>query len=308
MSDAPHPLTRRRINEPLSLGIRSIDALLTCGKGQRLGIFAGSGIGKSTLLGMIARFTKADLSVIALIGERGKEVREFIERDLGEGINKSIVVVATSDQPHLIRIKGAFIATTIAEYFREKGLDVLLMMDSITRIARAQREVGLAMGEPPTYRGFVPSVFNMIPKLLERAGTSDKGSITGLYTVLVESDDMLEPIADLIRATVDGHIVLTRQMAEKNLYPPVDILQSISRSMIDVVSEEHYLKARKFRQVLATYKENELLLNINAYVKGSNPEIDYAVSKKPEIDDFLRQGIFEKADYNDSKERLFNLF
>lgn len=308
-STPPPPLQRRRIHQPMSLGIRSIDGLLTCGKGQRMGIFSGSGVGKSTLMGMIARNASADVNVIALIGERGREVRDFIEKDLGKkGLERSVVVAATSDQPPLVRIKGASVATTIAEFFRDQGMDVILMMDSVTRFAMAQREVGLAIGEPPTTRGYTPSVFAMLPQLLERAGTSEKGCITGLYTVLVEGDDMNEPIADAIRAILDGHIVLSRDLASRNHYPPVDILNSVSRLMIDVVNGDHYKAAGKLRDVLATYRENEDLINIGAYVPKSNPRIDFALSMIDRVNQFLKQGIEETSAYEDIVRALNNLF
>jgi len=276
----PNPLTRKRINEYLEVGVKAIDGILTCGKGQRIGIMAGSGVGKSTLLGMIARNTKADINVIALIGERGREVRDFIERDLGEeGLKRSVVVVATSDQPALIRVKGAMVATAVAEYFRDQGKDVMLMMDSVTRFAMAQREIGLAIGEPPTTRGYTPSVFAILPKLLERSGTSEKGTITALYTVLVEGDDMNEPVTDAVRGILDGHIVLSRQLASQNHYPAIDILSSVSRVMIEIVDKEHREAASSLRNILATYKEAEDLVNIGAYVAGSNPRIDYALNK-----------------------------
>ncbi|MFH1537389.1 MAG: flagellar protein export ATPase FliI [bacterium] len=308
-ADAPKPLKRRRITEYLPLGIRAVDALLTCGRGQRMGIFSGSGVGKSSMLGMIARFTKADVNVIGLIGERGREVREFIERDLGEeGLSRSVVVVATSDQPSLMRIKGAFTATAIAEFFRDRGNDVILMIDSITRFAYAQREMGLARGEPPTTRGYTPSLFGVLPKLLERSGTSDKGSITGLYNVLVEADDMNEPVADAIRAILDGHVVLSRDLASRNIYPPVDVLQSVSRVMIDVVEKEQLENARRLEETLAVYRDAEDLINIGAYVKNSNPKIDYAVSKIDGINNFIRQGLFDKVEYGDSVQTLKALF
>lgn len=268
-NEPPNPLTRPPITEPLEVGVRSIDSLLTIGKGQRIGIFAGSGVGKSTLLGMIARNTKADINVIALIGERGREVREFIDRDLGpEGLSRSIVIAATSDQPALMRIKGAYTATTIAEYFRDKGLDVMLMMDSVTRIAMAQREVGLAVGEPPATRGYTPSVFSMLPKLLERTGTNDKGTITAIYTVLVDGDDFNEPIADTVRGILDGHIVLDRSLANKGQYPAVNILKSISRLMNNLTDEKHQEAAERFRELLHSYEKSEDLINIGAYKKG----------------------------------------
>ena len=304
----PEALSRKRITSSLSTGIRSIDALLTCGEGQRTGIFAGSGVGKSVLLGMIARNTEADVNVIALIGERGREVREFIERDLGpEGLARSVVVVVTSDQAAILRIKGAMIATTIAEFFRDQGLRVMLMMDSVTRIAMAQREIGLAVGEPPTSKGYTPSVFALLPKLLERAGTSDVGSITGLYTVLVESDDMNEPVADAVRSILDGHIVLSRKMASLNHYPAIDVLESVSRVMKDVIPESHILAAQHVLETLATYREAEDLINIGAYVKGSNPLVDRAIFKMQGINGFLKQRIEEKTSYTDTIKILEKL-
>ena len=305
----PDPLKRERITDPLPLGIRSLDGLLTCGKGQRMGIFAGSGVGKSTLLGMIARNTSADVNVIALIGERGREVREFIEESLGEeGLAKSVVVVATSDQPALVRSKGAFVATTIAEYFRDLGNDVMLMMDSVTRFAMAQREVGLAAGEPPATRGYTPSVFARLPKLMERAGTSSKGTITGLYTVLVEGDDMTEPIADAVRGILDGHIVLSRNLAAQNHYPAIDVLESVSRVMNDVISDQHQKAANNLRQTLATYEESKDLVNIGAYEEGSDPDLDYALSKLDQIYDFLQQGTKEKSSYQETVQQLTQIF
>lgn len=304
----PNPLTRKRINTPLAMGIRAIDSLITCGRGQRVGIFAGSGVGKSTLLGMIARNTDADINVIGLIGERGREVRDFLERDLGpEGIARSVVVVATSDQPALVRIKGAMVATAVAEYFRDQGKDVMLMMDSVTRFAIAQREVGLAVGEPPTTRGYTPSVFALLPRLLERSGTSDVGSITGLYTVLVEGDDMNEPIADAVRGILDGHIVLSRELAHQNHYPAIDILSSVSRLMVELVDEGHSRAAGELRSILATYRDNQDLINIGAYAKGSNPGIDKAINMIQRINDFLKQRIDEKVSYADTIARLIEM-
>jgi len=305
-----NPLQRRRIKEPLDLGIRAINGLLTCGKGQRVGILAGSGVGKSVLLGMVARNTNADVNVIALIGERGREVREFLEKDLGEeGLKRSVTVVATSDQPPLIRIRGALTATTFAEYFRDQGKQVVLMMDSVTRFAIAQREVGLAIGEPPTTKGYTPSVFATLPKLLERTGThSEDGSITGLYTVLVEGDDFNEPIADAVRSILDGHIVLSRALAAKNHYPSIDVLNSISRVMIDIVSPEHREYANRLRSTLAEYRKAEDLINIGAYVKGSNQAIDYAIRMIDRINGYLRQDIHEKAELRESISQLEKLF
>lgn len=305
----PDVLKRPRISKPLPLGIKAIDSVLTIGKGQRFGIFSGSGIGKSTLMGMIARFTKAEVNVIALIGERGREVRDFIERDLQEeGLARSVVVVATSDAPPLIRLRGAFVATAIAEYFRDKGYDVMFMMDSITRFARAQREVGLSIGEPPTTRGFTPSVFAILPKLLERTGTSEKGTITGLYTILVDADDMNEPIADNVRAILDGHIVLSRNLAERNHYPAIDVLQSVSRVMIDIVPPEQEQAARRLKEIVAIIRDAQDLLDIGAYVRGSNPRIDYALLMIDRVNTFLKQGIFEKVDYETSVQQLIELF
>lgn len=305
MASAPRALERRRITEPISTGVRAIDAAMTCGKGQRIGVMAGSGVGKSKLMGMIARNTNADVSVIALIGERGREVLDFIEVDLADsGLERSVVVVATSDEPALVRIKGAYLATAIAESFRNEGSDVILMMDSITRFAMAQREVGLAVGEPPTSKGYPPSVFSILPKLLERAGSDQRGSITGVYTVLVEADDMNDPIADAVRSMLDGHVVLSRDLASRGHYPAVDILQSISRVMLDVTTEKHQQAARKMRRVLATYRDAADLVNIGAYVKGSNAEIDEALRLMPRINEFLQQGLFESSDLEGLPERL----
>jgi len=305
----PSALKRQRIKESLAFGVRAIDGLLTCGRGQRIGIFAGSGVGKSTLLGMIARNTEADVNVIGLIGERGREVRDFIEKDLGpEGLSRSVVVVATSDQNALIRLKGAMVATTIAEHFRDKGKDVMLMMDSVTRVAWAQREIGLAVGEPPTTRGYTPSVFALLPKLLERSGTAASGSITGLYTVLVEGDDMNEPVADSVRSTLDGHIVLSRDLAHRNHYPAIDILASVSRLMPDIVPEDQLEATGRLRDLLATYKSAEDLINIGAYADGSNPKIDYAKAHIEEANSFLKQGIDEIAPFGETISRLKDLF
>jgi flagellum-specific ATP synthase len=304
----PHALGRRRVTEPLGVGVRAIDALLTVGKGQRVGIFAGSGVGKSTVLGMMARNTEADVNVIALVGERGKEVRDFLERDLGEaGLKRSVVVVATSDQPALVRIKAAFVATRIAEYFRDQGLDVMLMMDSVTRFAMAQREVGLAIGEPTTTRGYTPSVFALLPKLLERTGTSPHGTITALYTVLVDGDDMNEPIADAVRAILDGHIVLSRKLAAANHYPAIDVLASVSRVMPDVVPASHAAAASTVRDILATYRDAEDLVNIGAYVAGSNPRVDHALARIDQVRLFLRQGIAERSTFEEAQRALMTL-
>lgn len=305
----PDPLKRKIIDQVLPLGVKAVDGLNTIGKGQRIGVFAGSGVGKSTLLGMFARNTKADINVIALIGERGREVREFIERDLGpEGMARSVVVVATSDKPALIRKKAAQTATAIAEYFRDQGKDVLIMMDSLTRFSMAQREIGLASGEPPVSRGYPPSVYAEMPKLLERAGNAEKGSITGLYTVLVDGDDFNEPITDTARGILDGHIVLSRKLGHKNHYPAIDILASISRCMSSIVSDEHKAVAGKLRNVLATYTEAEDLINIGAYKKGSNKEIDYSVEKIEQVNNFLCQGVYEKFSFEEEEELLAGIF
>ncbi|MFI5359748.1 MAG: flagellar protein export ATPase FliI [Halanaerobiales bacterium] len=307
-AEPPDPLSRRRITQPLALGIRSIDGLLTCGRGQRIGIFAGSGVGKSTLMGMAARNTEADINVIGLVGERGREVRDFIERDLGEeALKRSVVVVATSDKPALVRVKAALVTTAIAEYFREKGYDVLLMMDSITRVAMALREVGLATGEPPTTRGYPPSVFAELPKLLERTGTSDRGSITALYTVLVEGDDFNEPVSDTVRGILDGHIMLSRELASRNHYPAIDVLASVSRVMPEVTDLTHQEAAGEIKKLLSEYRQAEDLINIGAYQPGSNPVVDRAISKIDLINDFLRQGINEKAEYEDTVNRLIEI-
>jgi flagellum-specific ATP synthase len=309
VAEPPDPLKRKIIDSVLPLGVKAVDGLITVGKGQRIGIFAGSGVGKSTLLGMFARNTKADINVIALIGERGREVREFIERDLGEeGMRRSIVVVATSDKPALIRNKAAKTATAIAEYFRDQGKDVLLMMDSLTRFSMAQREIGLASGEPPVSRGYPPSVYAEMPKLLERAGNSEVGSITGLYTVLVDGDDFNEPITDTARGILDGHIMLSRKLGHKNHYPAIDILQSISRVMSSVAKKEHKTNASKLKSVLATYSEAEDLINIGAYKSGSNKNIDYAIEKIEEVNAFLRQDVDEKFDFDEVVSLLENIF
>jgi len=305
----PHVLKRRRITEPLATGIRAIDGPLTIGKGQRIGIFSGSGVGKSTLLGMSARNTSADVNVIALIGERGREVREFIERDLGEeGLKQSVVVVATSDQAPIMRIRGAYIATAIAEYFRDKGNDVLFMMDSITRFAYAQREIGLAVGEPPATKGYTPSVFAILPKLLERSGMSEKGSITGIYAVLVEADDVNEPISDAVRGVLDGHIVLSRKLAQKNQYPAVDVLASISRLTPYIVSKEHMEAINKVKEVLSYYYDAEDLIQIGAYVSGSDAHIDWALEKIESVNNYLKQGIEEGFSFEESRNMLMDIF
>jgi len=304
----PRPLERQRIRDPLPTGIRALDALLTLGRGQRIGIFAGSGVGKSTLLGMMARYTEAEVNVIALIGERGREVREFLEKDLGEeGLRRSVVVAVTSDEMPLVRVKGALVATTIAEYFRDQGHHVLLMMDSLTRVAMAQREIGLAIGEPPTTKGYTPSTFALMPQLVERAGNAASGSITGIYTVLVEADDLNDPIADTARSTLDGHVVLSRKLASAGHYPAVDPLQSVSRSMTDVVSKPHLESARKVLEILATYQEAEDLINIGAYAKGSNPKIDYALAHIGAVRAFLQQGVEEQSTFEESVRQLVAL-
>jgi flagellum-specific ATP synthase len=300
-----NPLKRPRVTIPLGIGVRAIDGLLTVGQGQRVGIFAGSGVGKSTLLGMVARNTSADVNVIALIGERGREVLEFVEKDLGpEGLARSVVIVATSDQPALIRIKGALIATTIAEYFRDRGLNVMLMMDSVTRYAMAMREVGLAIGEPPATRGYTPSVFASLPKLLERAGTGPAGSITAFYTVLVDGDDMNEPIADAVRGILDGHIVLHRNLANKGHFPAIDVLSSVSRVMNGIVSEEQQEAAEQLKRLLSVYRESEDLINIGAYQRGSNAEIDKAIQFHDLIKSFTQQKTNEKVSLQEAQERL----
>lgn len=307
-SKSINPLNRKPIDEPLSLGIRAADGLITIGKGQRMGIFAGSGVGKSTTLAMMAKNTSADINVIALIGERGREVREFVEHTLGvDGMKRSVVVVATSEQPSLVKIKAAFVACAIAEYFRDKGKDVLFMLDSVTRIALAQREVGLAVGEPPATRGYTPSVFALMPKFLERAGSNENGTITGLYTVLVEGDDFNEPISDTARSILDGHIMLSRSIAHKNHYPAIDVLQSISRVMNNVVSNEHKEAAGKIRALLAAYAKNEDLINIGAYQKGSDALTDKAIALMDRIDAYLIQATDEKTSYEVSVNELIKL-
>ncbi|AKA70274.1 flagellar protein export ATPase FliI [Clostridium scatologenes] len=308
-TEPPDPLKRRRIKDVIPTGIRAIDGFITCGEGQRIGIFAGSGVGKSTTLGMIARYAEADVNVIALIGERGREVKDFIEKDLGEeGMKKSIIVCATSDKPALVRLKGAFTATAIAEYFRDRGNKVILMMDSVTRFAMAQREIGLAIGEPPATKGYTPSVFAKLPRLMERAGMSDKGSITAFYTVLVDGDDFNEPIADAVRGILDGHIVLSRALAAKNHYPAIDILSSISRLMSEVAEDEHKKAASFARDLLATYKNSEDLINIGAYVKGSNEKVDTSIQYYDDIIGYLKQGMKEHMTFSESVESLKNIF
>lgn len=303
--DPPNPFSRRRIAAPLETGIRVLDALFSIGRGQRLGIFSGSGVGKSTLMGMICRSSKADVNVIGLVGERGREVREFIEKDLGpEGLRRSVVVVATSDKPALVRVKAAFTATAIAEYFRDQGKDVMLMMDSVTRFALSQREIGLAVGEPPTTRGYTPSVFSLLPKLLERAGTSKNGSITAIYTVLVEGGDMDEPVADAVRGILDGHLILSRELAHQNIYPAVDILGSISRLMPDIVPKRHFDIAGKVRDLFSTYQQNADLISIGAYKAGTNPKIDEAIARHPRIEAFIKQGINQAFPFEESVRAL----
>jgi flagellum-specific ATP synthase len=302
-------VSRRRIREPVDTGVRVINAMFTLGKGQRIGIFAGSGVGKSTLLSMIARHTTADVNVIALVGERGREVRDFIERDLGEkGMQRSVVVVATSDQPALLRMRAAYLAHSVAEYFRDQGKDVMLMMDSVTRFALAAREVGLSIGEPPTTKGYTPSVFAQLPRLLERAGTTEHaGSITGIYSVLVEGDDVTEPVADAMRSILDGHVVLTRELADQGHYPAVEVLGSVSRLMPEVNPPEVVEAARRLQELIAAYRRNEDLINIGAYAQGSNPLIDKAIALHERIQAFLRQPMEEGADLESSRRALLEL-
>ncbi|MBN2430369.1 MAG: flagellar protein export ATPase FliI [Acidobacteria bacterium] len=308
-NDPPDPLKRRRITEPIPVGIRAIDAILTCGEGQRIGVFAAAGGGKSTLLGMIARNCVAEVNVIALIGERGREVRDFLEKDLGpEGYAKSVVVVATSNESSLVRLKAAYVATAVAEYFRDQGKKVLLMMDSVTRFARAQREVGLACGEPPARAGYTPSVFSELPKLLERSGNSDKGSITAFYTILVEGDDMNEPVADEVRSILDGHVILSRALAARGHYPAIDVSKSVSRVMGSVTENDHKKNATKLREVLATYEKERDLVMIGAYKKGSDERVDYALEKIDSVNEFLKQGIYEQASFEETIQRLKELF
>jgi flagellum-specific ATP synthase len=305
----PNPFQRKRIEKVMSTGVKAIDGILTCGEGQRIGIFAGSGVGKSTLLGMISRYSEADVNVIGLIGERGREVLEFIERDLGEeGYKKSVVICATSDQPPLVRLKGAYVATAIAEYFRDQGKKVMFMMDSVTRFAMAQREIGLAIGEPPTTRGYTPSVFATLPRLLERSGMSKEGSITAFYTVLVEGDDMNEPIADAVRGILDGHIVLSRKLAAKNHFPSIDVQQSVSRVMKEVVGKAHYDQAGKLKENIARFQESEDLINVGAYAKGRNPELDRAVELKMPIDSFLKQDVEDAWSFERTEAELASIF
>jgi flagellum-specific ATP synthase len=303
---APNPLQRARLRIPLDLGVRAINGFLTCGRGQKMGIFSGSGVGKSVLLGMISRYTKAEVNVIALIGERGREVNEFLERDLGaEALERSVVVVATSDQAPLIRLRAAFVATTVAEYFRDAGKQVLLLMDSLTRLAYSQREVGLAIGEPPTTKGYTPSVFTLLPKLLERVGTgSSSGTITGLYTVLVDGDDLNDPIADAVRSILDGHIVLSRSLAARNHFPAIDLLQSTSRVMRDIVGRAHYDAARKLLELVARYRQSEDLVVLGAYKPGTNAELDRAVQAQEAINAYLRQDVDQPVDLSLSVQQL----
>lgn len=309
MAPPPDPLQRQRILSPISVGVKAIDALLTCGEGQRVGLFAAAGVGKSTTIGMIARNTAAEVNVICLVGERGREVRDFLEQDLGEeGLSRSVVIVATSDQPALVRAKAAYVATAIAEYFRDHGRKVLLMMDSVTRFARALREIGLAVGEPPARQGFTPSVFSTLPKLLERAGNSDKGSITAFYTVLVEGDDMTEPVADEVRSILDGHIVLSRDLANRGHYPAINVSESVSRVMSNIIDPEHLEASRKLKEVVACYEKERDLILIGAYEQGSDPKVDYAIEKIEEANAFLRQSTHERFDIQESIDQLKAIF
>jgi flagellar protein export ATPase FliI len=309
MAPPPDPLTRKRITQPIAVGIKSIDAMLTVGEGQRVGIFAAAGVGKSTTMGMLARNCEADINVVCLVGERGRELRDFLEKDLGkEGLGRSVVVVSTSDQPSLVRAKAAYVATAIAEYFRDQGKKVLLMMDSVTRFARALREIGLAIGEPPARQGFTPSVFSTLPKLLERSGNSATGSITAFYTVLVEGDDMTEPVADEVRSILDGHIILSRGLASRGHYPAVDISESVSRVMSSIVDEEHEMAARKLREVVANYEKERDLILIGAYETGSDPKVDYAIEKIEEVNEFLKQHTHQKVGFEDSIQQLKGMF
>ncbi|NLT98818.1 MAG: FliI/YscN family ATPase, partial [Christensenellaceae bacterium] len=309
MNNPPNPMERRRITEKLTMGVKAIDSMLTLGKGQRVGIFAGSGVGKSTLLGMIARNTMADINVIVLIGERGREVKDFLEKDLQEeGLKRSVLIVATSDQPALVRLKSAMVGTAMAEYFRDHGMNVMLMMDSLTRFAMAQREIGMAVGEPPVSRGFPPSVYAILPKLLERAGMCSKGSITGLYTVLVEGDDMDEPIADTVRGILDGHIVLSRKLANSNHYPAIDVLQSVSRLMPDVMPEEHLPKVSYIRTVMSTYRDAQDLISIGAYKAGTNKKIDEAIEQIDSINALLKQQVGERFTFEETMELVSQIY
>lgn len=306
--DPPNPLLRKRIDSIMTTGVRAIDGLLTCGIGQRIGIFAGSGVGKSTLLGMIAKYANADVNVIALVGERGREVKEFIEKDLGEeGLKKSVVIVATSDQSPLMRLKGAYAATSVAEYFRDKGLNVMMMMDSVTRFAMAQREIGLTIGEPPATKGYTPSVFAMLPRLMERTGRAETGSITAFYTVLVDGDDMNEPIADATRGILDGHIVFSRKIASKNHYPAIDVNSSVSRLMSQIADSDVKAKAGEIRDLMATYKESEDLINIGAYQLGTNPKVDKAIESIDDINRFLKQNVDEYSSYSETVEKMMSI-
>ncbi len=306
--DAPAPLSRTMIDQPLSTGIRAMDAMLTVGTGQRIGIFSGTGVGKSVLLGMISRFTSADVTVVALVGERGREVKDFINKELGtDGMKKAVMVVSTSDEPAVMRVRACFVATAIAEYFRDQGNHVMLLVDSLTRLAMAQRQIGLAAGEPPASKGYTPSVFSLLPQLLERAGKTEKGSITGFYAVLVEGDDINEPISDAVRGTLDGHVWLSRSLAGKGHYPAIDTLNSISRLMVDVVDEQHLEAAQRIRGVLGTWFEIEDLVNIGAYASGSNAQFDLAIQMKPQIDRFLQQRMNERVDYDQARSSLLQL-
>ncbi|MFB6356243.1 MAG: FliI/YscN family ATPase [bacterium] len=307
--EPPSSLHRQRIESPIATGVRAIDGCLTLGRGQRIGIFSGSGVGKSTLMGMIARFTEADVNVIALVGERRREVRDFIDKNLTQEAKKrTVMVAATSDQPPLVRLRAAFLATTIAEYFRDEGADVMLLMDSVTRVARAQREIGLAAGEPAANRGYPPSVFAMMPQLLERSGAGEVGTITAIYTILVEGDDLNEPISDTARGILDGHIALDRDLAARNHYPAIDVMESVSRVMDDVIEDEHAEVAGELKEVVATYRDAEDLINIGAYEEGSNPNIDYALDHIEDINDFLQQGINESSTYDETVNQLISIF
>lgn len=308
-ANPPDPLKRQRVTRPISVGIKAIDATCTVGEGQRIGLFAAAGVGKSTLMGMISRYASADVNVIGLIGERGREVRDFLEQDLGvEGLKRSVVVVATSDQPSLVRAKAAYVTTAIAEYFRDQGKKVFLMMDSVTRFARALREIGLAVGEPPARQGYTPSVFSTLPRLLERSGNSDKGSITAFYNVLVAGDDMNEPVADETRSILDGHIILSRDLAARNHYPAIDVSESISRVMTSIIPPEHREAAQKLREVVAAYEKERDLILIGAYEAGSDPKVDYAIEKIEEVNAFLKQGIEEKVELGETVEQLKAIF
>lgn len=308
-ADPPDPMKRQRVLKHISVGVKAIDSVLTCGEGQRVGLFAAAGVGKSTTIGMIARNTEADIIVIGLIGERGREVRDFLEHDLGEeGLRRSVIICATSDQPSLVRAKAAYAATAVAEYFRDQGLRVLLLLDSVTRFARALREIGLAVGEPPARQGFTPSVFSTLPRLLERTGNSDKGSITAFYTVLVAGDDMNEPIADEVRSILDGHVVLSRDLAARGHYPAIDVSESISRVMTAITDPEHQEAARKLREVVAAYEKERDLILIGAYESGSDPRVDYAIEKIEEVNSFLKQGTQDKVDFEDTVGQLKGIF